>query len=172
MSVSHRPVEPRRDSDLLHGWVTQDRATFWGMTETTRDEVEEIYTYIQSQEHLAAYLVHWDDQPVALYQTYDPAVDEIGEHYDREPGDLGAHFFMAPDKRPWTGSVIRYILEQLFAPSATSRVVVEPDARNARAVGLMRRIGFELGPRVELPHKPAQFAFLTRAAYDGLTLSV
>ena len=44
--------------------------------------------------------------------------------------------------------------------------MAEPDARNDKAVALVRRLGFELGPVVELSTKPAQLAFFTRASYD------
>jgi len=171
MTVTHRLVHPELDADLLHSWVCEERATFWGMTDRTRDEVAEIYGYIDEQEHLAAYLVEHDGLPIALIQTYDPFVDEIGDYYDRAAGDVGVHFFMAPEKTLLTGQVIRYFLGVLFADPHTDRIVAEPDARNERAVGLMRKIGFSMGPEVQLPHKPAQFAFLTRPAYDGRTLA-
>ena len=172
MTVTHRLVDPVGDAPLLHSWVTEERARFWGMTERTLQEVAEIYGYISEQEHLAAYLICDGAEPISIFQTYDPFVDEIGDYYDRSPGDVGAHFFMAPAKQLHTGQVVRHCLHLLFDDPRTERVVVEPDARNTAAVSLMRRIGFSLGPEVQLPHKPAQFAFLTRAAFEGRTLEV
>jgi hypothetical protein len=43
-------------------------------------------------------------------------------------------------------------------------VVAEPDARNDRAIARFVRTGFELGPQVRLPDKPARMVFLERAA--------
>ena len=37
------PLSPEADLDLIHGWVTQDRARFWGMTEYSRSDVLEVY---------------------------------------------------------------------------------------------------------------------------------
>lgn len=170
--LTRRLVDPATDIDLLYRWVSEDRAVFWGMTDHTRDEVAEIYGYIDEQEHLAAYLIVHEDVPAALYQTYDPFVDEIGDYYDRLPGDRGMHFFMAPDKKPLSTEVIGFCVAQELSDPAVSRLVAEPDARNVRAVRLVCKAGFSLGPQVDLPHKPAQFAFLTREAYDGLTPAV
>lgn len=61
MTVVVRPVEPAADAALITGWVSVERASFWGMAGLGRAEVEEIYTYIQEQEHLAAYLLVLDD---------------------------------------------------------------------------------------------------------------
>ena len=69
------------------------------MTDCDEERVREIYEYIDEQEHLAAYLFVVDGTPVGLLQTYDPEVDEIGEWYDRRPGDVGVHLLLADDPR-------------------------------------------------------------------------
>ena len=97
MTVGIRPVVAAADKPVLHGWVTEERAVFWGMTDCDLARVQEIYAYIDEQEHLAAYLLLVDDHPVGLLQTYDPEVDEIGQWYDRRPGDVGVHLLLASD---------------------------------------------------------------------------
>ena len=97
MTIAFRPVVPATDAPLIHDWVTQPRARFWGMLERDLEEVEAIYTYIDEQPHLTAWLASVDETPVAIVQTYDPFVDEIGEFYDRRPGDVGLHLFLADD---------------------------------------------------------------------------
>src|SRR5919106_463397 len=37
--VSIVPVRPAEDLDLIYGWVTEERARFWGMTGHTREHV-------------------------------------------------------------------------------------------------------------------------------------
>jgi len=166
MSVSLRPVDPVADAALLHGWVTEERAVFWGMTECDEARVREIYEYIDEQEHLAAYLFVLDGTPVGLLQTYDPAVDEIGEWYDRRPGDVGVHLLLAavPERAGRTAEVVAAGMELVFGLPGCTRVVLEPDARNAASVALMERIGAERGPlvamRTSIAEKPAQFFFL------------
>ncbi len=166
MTITVRPVEPASDAGLLHAWVTQDRAAFWGMTECDVERVEEIYGYIDEQEHLAAYLVSVGDEPVALFQTYDPEVDEIGEWYDRRPGDLGVHLLLAdtPARAGRTDDVIRTMITHLAESTGCTRLVLEPDARNEASLALLTRLGAVKGPLVDLrtsiAAKPAQFFFL------------
>jgi len=159
-----RPVDPPRDAALLHGWVSQERAAYWGMLDKDVEEVEAIYSYVQEQPHLAAYLVTRDDRPLALFQTYDPAVDEIGGYYDRRPGDVGVHLFLADDpaRAGLTPALLELLMDWVFADEAHRRIVAEPDARNAKSVALFVSLGAALGPIVQLPNKPAQFTFLTR----------
>ena len=168
VTLSVRPVDPARDAGTLWAWVTQERAAFWGLQDKDLDEVEAIYSYVDEQPHLAAYLVHVGGVPVALFQTYDPFVDEIGEHYDRRPGDLGLHLFLADDpaRAGRTLQVMAFFIDYLRRDPHVRRLVVEPDARNEKSVALVQRVGFALGPVVEeLPvsgggTKRAQFAFL------------
>lgn len=164
--IRMRPIEPAADSDLIHQWVTEERAFFWGMTENSRDEVEEIYTYIGDQEHLAAYLVSLGETPVAIFQTYDPEVDDIGQFYDREPGDLGVHLFLAdtPARAGRTREIFGFLIAEVMSDEKVRRVVVEPDAGNAKSLRLFETLGAQVGDLVELPTKTARFGFFTREA--------
>lgn len=141
------------------------------MSEHSRSYVLEIYEYLDSLETHHAYLVHRDGVPVALLQTYEPAADPVGECYDVQPGDIGAHLLLGPAEAyepGFTASLFRAFLSFLFGEPANQRIVVEPDARNAKAVARLERTGFVMGPEIELPDKRAQLAFLTRSSYVGL----
>lgn len=168
MSVTVRPVDPEADAALLTGWVTAERAAFWGMSGLSEEEVREIYAYIDEQAHLAAYLLVLDGEPVGLLQTYDPEVDEIGEWYDRRPGDVGVHLLLADDERRAgrTPEVLSAGLLFVADLPGCRRLVFEPDARNTASIALMERLGAERGPLVDLrtsiAEKPAQFFFLSR----------
>ena len=164
-------VDPARDADLIHDWVTQPRARFWGMGDATRERVLEIYAYLDSLDTHHAYLLLRGDEPVALFQSYEPAADPVGECYDVEPGDIGAHFLVGPAReaqRGFTAALFTAFLTFLLADPARRRVVVEPDARNDKAIERMRRSGFALGPEIDLPDKCARLAFLSRETFEGL----
>ena len=162
-----RPVDPAADTGLLHRWVTEERARFWGMADATPERVREIYAHLDSLPTHHAYLMLRDDAPVALFQTYEPGHDPIGEYYDVRTGDFGIHLLIGPSAGPpvpgFTGTLLEEFLTFVLADPARLRIVAEPDARNDKVLARLRRAGFVPGPRVELPHKPAQLLFLDRA---------
>lgn len=163
--VTIRPVRPDEDVDLLHGWVTQDRARFWGMREASRERVHEIYSYLDSLATHHAYLVHRDGVPAALAQTYQPEADPVGECYEVRPGDVGVHLLIGPPtvvERGFTGALFGAILDFVLADPGRLRVVMEPDARNDRAINRFLRTGFRPGPLIDLPEKRARLLFLDR----------
>ncbi|MEU3915366.1 GNAT family N-acetyltransferase [Streptomyces sp. NPDC029721] len=177
-TVSFTPVVPAADAALIHSWVTEERARFWGMGEASRELVQEIYEDVDRRTTHHAFMVSLDGEQVALFQTYDCAEDRVSECYEVQPGDVGVHLLIGPTKGParhgFTGALIEAFIAYLFTDGGAVRVVGEPDARNAKAIALLERSGFELGPEVELPEidlpevylpaKPARLAFLNRQA--------
>lgn len=176
-TVRVRPLDPNADAALIHGWVSEERASFWGMNGLTRDQVAEVYAHLDTLDTHHAFLVARDDEPVALLQTYDPEADRVGECYDVRPGDIGVHLLLAPagarGARPgWTSALLTAVASYVFLGLGRERVVVDPDTRNEKAVARFLRQGFTAGPVVTLPEvdlpdvyippKEAQLAFLTR----------
>jgi penicillin amidase len=173
-TVRFEEAELERDLDLIHAWVTGERATFWGMGERSRADIAGIYEFLDSVPTHHVHVVSLDDVPVALLQTYDPRCDPAGTAYDVRAGDLGVHLLIAPgDPQPgFTGRLVtaigRFVFEELGHP----RIVVEPDVRNNHAIDRFRRTGFTLGPEAKLTlpdgtTKTAQFAFLSREQFLG-----
>ncbi|MFF5472699.1 GNAT family N-acetyltransferase [Streptomyces achromogenes] len=182
-TVRIRPLDPEGDAELIHSWVSDERAVFWGMNGLTRDQVAEIYAHMAGLDTHHAHLVTKDGEPAALLQTYEPSADRVGECYDVRPGDLGVHLLLAPagpdGAHPgWTSGLVRamttYVLRVLDRP----RIVIDPDVRNTKAIARFERQGFTRGPavvlpevdlpEVYLPEKHAQLAFLERAvAFPG-----
>ena len=169
MSIAFRTVQPATDAALIHDWVTQSRARFWGMLEKDLEEVEAIYTYIDEQPHLAAWLASVDETPVGIVQTYDPFVDEIGEFYDRRSGDIGVHLVLADDpaRAGHTEGILTAAMRSLLSDPGVRRIVLEPDVANVSSIELITRLGAALGPVVEMPGKTAQFAFIDAEAVTG-----
>lgn len=160
-------ADPDRDLDLIHQWVTAERASFWGMQALSRDEIATTYRFLDSLPTHHVYVVRVDGVPAALLQTYDPQADPAGAAYEVRAGDLGVHLLIAPGepRAGFSGNLLaalgRFVFEQLGNP----RIVVEPDVRNARAIERFRRSGFVLGPQAKITQpdgttKTAQFAFL------------
>ncbi|MFD3542954.1 GNAT family N-acetyltransferase [Streptomyces sp. NPDC058662] len=170
-TVTLTPVDPAADSVLIHSWVTEERARFWGMGDADRELVQEIYEDVDRRTTHHAYMVSRDGERVALFQSYDCAEDRVSECYEVRPGDIGAHLLVGPVQGAaepgFTGALMEVFIGFVFSDPAARRVVVEPDARNEKAVARMERAGFTLGPEVELPeidlpevHLPAKRARL------------
>lgn len=166
--ITLRLLDPVGDLDDVFAWVSAPRATYWGMTGKPREEVGEIYAWLQEQEHLAAYIIEVDGAPVGILQTYDPFVDEIGDYYDRRPGDLGVHLHLAdtPARKGHSTDILAFLVRWVFAQPGVDRMVAEPDTTNNKSLLAFGRAGMVAGPQVQLPHKVAQFAFLERSAYE------
>ncbi|MGW4492668.1 GNAT family N-acetyltransferase [Streptomyces sp. NPDC004376] len=176
-TVRIRPLDPDADAEVIHAWVSEERAAFWGMNGLTRAQVTEIYAHMAGLDTHHAHLVTKDGAPVALLQTYEPAADRVSEVYEVRPGDIGVHLLLAPagpdGHRPgWTSALLTAIATYVLVVLDRERVVVDPDVRNTKAIARFARQGFTTGPEVVLPEidlpdvylpeKRAQLAFLTR----------
>ncbi|WP_405881236.1 acetyltransferase [Streptomyces sp. NBC_01136] len=180
------PVDPHADLDVIHGWVSEESAVFWGMNGLTKEQVLDTYAHLDSLDTHHAFLAVKDGEPAALFQTYEPEADRVSECYDVEPGDIGVHLLIAPagpdGGRPgWSSALLTAFTTYVLIGLDRRRVVVEPDARNAKAIARLVRQGFVPGPQivlpeidlpeVYLPEKRARLAFLTRkAAFAGGSL--
>ncbi|MFJ3248802.1 GNAT family N-acetyltransferase [Streptomyces sp. NPDC094154] len=173
------PLDARADAGVVHRWVSEQRAAFWGMTGLTEEQVAEIYAHMATLDTHHAFLVAKDGEPVALLQTYEPSADRVGECYAVDPGDLGIHLLLAPaapgaERSGWTSRLMTALLSYVLLGPGRTRVVVDPDVRNGKAVARFLREGFTAGPLVTLPEvdlpdvylpeKKAQLAFFSREA--------
>lgn len=174
-TVTIAPVDPAADSALIHGWVTQERARFWGMGEASRELVQEIYEDVDRRTTHHAFIVSRDGRPVGLFQTYDCAEDRVSECYEVQPGDIGVHLLISPARgsaeHGFSAALMTAFMSFVWSDGRTRRVVAEPDARNEKAIARLERTGFVLGAEVELPEidlpevylpaKRARLAFLS-----------
>ncbi|MFJ7151250.1 GNAT family N-acetyltransferase [Streptomyces sp. NPDC100445] len=182
-TVRVRPLDPEGDAGVVHAWVSEERAAFWGMNGLSEARVAEIYAHLAGLDTHHAYLVTKDHRPAALLQTYEPAADRVGECYDVRPGDIGVHLLLAPAQpggaHPgWTSALLAALTTFTLRGLDRQRIVVDPDVRNTKALARFERQGFRRGPEVVLPEidlpdvylpeKRARLAFLDRtAAFPG-----
>jgi RimJ/RimL family protein N-acetyltransferase len=167
------PLDPSRDAELLHGWVTHPKAAFWMMQDASVADVAAEYRRIADHPHHDAFLGYHRAQPAFLAERYDPAYCELVGIFDASPGDVGMHFLCAPTDTPIRGftlDVISTVMAWLFSSPSTRRVVVEPDVRNTAVHALNAAVGFTvLGP-VTKPEKEALLSICTRASFEAAVL--
>ena len=158
----------QQDMSLLHRWFNLDYARYWGMQGQSLEQIAAFYARLQASGHASAYLGMHQAQPVFLMESYDPAHDEVGQHYRVEPGDRGMHFLVAPPEKSLPGftlAVLHMILSFLFQEPANRRIVVEPDAQNDKIHPLTLKAGFVYQGQIQLSNKLASLAFCSRADF-------
>lgn len=163
-----RPLEIQNDIPLIHNWVNREYAQYWQMQRTTVEQVKTAYTAITQTRHAHAFMGFYNDVPAFLWESYQAMYDPIGKYYDVQQGDYGLHLLVAPPDKPihgFTLHILKTIIDYMLADNAVERLIVEPDIRNEKMHVLTRRVGFEYGQELSLPHKKAYLALCTREQY-------
>ncbi|MFJ9583936.1 GNAT family N-acetyltransferase [Streptomyces acidicola] len=167
-TFTFRPLDPLKDAELLHSWVTHPKAAYWMMQGAGLEDVERAYMEIAADEHHHALLGLLDGEPAFLMEKYDPAHRELVGRYEPQPGDVGMHFLVPPTDTPvhgFTRAVITAVMTHLFDDPATARVVVEPDVSNKAVHALNEAVGFVPERQIQTPEKKALLSFCTREQY-------
>ena len=153
------------DVALIHEWVTQDRAKFWGMTDYEKKDVELVYEYIDAQSHQNTYMIRLDGAPICFFQLYDPRHEEIGTKYEVLKGDIGFHVFVGPSNiriKGFATKLYSVIQGFIFSHDEHLRIVGEPDSRNDKILKRAEQYGFSFGETVELSNKKGRLSFFER----------
>jgi hypothetical protein len=172
MTFTFRPLDPLKDAELLHSWVTHPKAAFWMMQDAGPEDVERAYLAISADEHHHALLGLQGGVPAFLMETYDPAHRELAGLYEARPGDIGMHFLTPPTDTPvhgFTRAVITAVMAHLFEDPAVRRVVVEPDVSNKAVHALNEAVGFVPEREIQKPEKKALLSFCTREQFVAAT---
>ncbi|MFF1829027.1 GNAT family N-acetyltransferase [Paenarthrobacter sp. NPDC058040] len=178
MSFTFRPVNPVADAPVLHSWVSQEYARFWGMVGCAEQDVVEEYSKIAESGHHQAFLGLDHGVPAFLMERYRPDSSPLADVYEVQPGDIGMHLLVSPpsgDPQPgYTTAVMQAVMASLFEDPAIRRVVVEPDARNHKIHALNEKVGFRPHGVVTLPavdpsedHKQGLLSFCTREDFHA-----
>lgn len=91
-----RSLDPEADAAQLQQWFSMDYARFWCMQDSSVHQVRDFYTALCSSGHAGAWLGLHHGHAAFLVECYDPARDQVGEHYCVRPGDVGMHLLIAP----------------------------------------------------------------------------
>ena len=145
-----------------------DYAVFWGMQGFSLRQVALEYKRLLEPEHYEVFTGLYNDQPMFIFEIYKPTKDIISLHFSASDNDCGLHIIVGlriqkiPD---FTWHIFSTVMEFIFENKHLQTIVVEPDIRNKKMFALCQRIGFNLDKIIELPHKTAQLAFLTRTDF-------
>lgn len=173
-TFSLRSLRIPDDVPVVHDWVSQDYAKYWGMRQKSLAEVEAMYREIVRPAHVHALLGFHDARPSFLVECYRPGEDSLAQYYDASPHDRGMHILVAPPEKripQFTWHAFTTVIDYLFSEPGVRRIVVEPDIRNEKIQVLNRKAGFVGQKTIELPQTPttpgkvALLSFCTREDY-------
>lgn len=167
--ISIRPFQLEIDTPMLHSWVTQSYAKYWGMLEKSLEEVRAEYQEIENSPHHHSYIGLLNDTPVFLMELYKVSEDLVANYYNAQEKDYGMHVLVAPVKKripQFTWHVFSTIIDYFFSLPQVERIVVEPDVNNQKIHMLNKKAGFVYQKEIELPHKKAALAFCTKEMYQ------
>ncbi len=151
-----------KDIEIIHSWVTQSYANYWGMIHKSIHEVRLTYSKLVTRVDYDVFIGVYKDRPIFLMEKYKASEDQISAYYDAKDTDYGMHILIAPPEQKihgFTWNVFSTVLEYFFEQPNINRVVVEPDVRNEKIHKLNKKAGFKYQKEIVLPEKIAKLAF-------------
>lgn len=154
-----RAADPDRDLSLVHRWMQAPHvAAFWHQAWPPERWAEELRRQLAGV-HSLPVLVSLDGDPVMYLEVYRAARDVVASVYPARPHDLGLHVAvgeLSMTDRGLVRSLLPELTDALFeADPRCTRVLLEPDVRNRRAISSFTAGGFEPVGEVLLPDKVA-----------------
>jgi RimJ/RimL family protein N-acetyltransferase len=162
-----RVVDPdTRDLDLVHRWMQAPHVVAFWHQAWPREQWEEELRRQLSGRHSLPVLVSRGEDPVIYLEVYRAARDVVAQVYPARPHDLGLHVAVGELSMTNQGLVRRLlplVTAALFdADPRCTRVLLEPDVRNRRAIASFTAGGFAPVGEVLLPDKVALLMVRTR----------
>ncbi|PQZ58281.1 MULTISPECIES: GNAT family N-acetyltransferase [unclassified Microbacterium] len=178
LDTSITAASPKRDAALLHRWLADPHSAYWGMTDLDVAAVENYLAALDADPAQQPWLGLVDGTPTFYAETYDPARVLLTGIHDAAPGDIGMHVLVSPPgaahRHGLTDAVFAAVMRWCFDELGATRVVVEPDAGNARIRAKNVRAGFEELREVVIDEgdhlKTAMLSVCTRAGFANSEL--
>jgi RimJ/RimL family protein N-acetyltransferase len=129
------------DFPLLVRWLGEPHiAEWWRAVDKELASIRESMTSVETW----PMIVELDGAPIAYLQSYDPHLEEGHPYQDQPKGTLGLDISIGDADLLGKGhgsTIVRQMAAELFAAGAT-RIVIDPDPANARAIRAYEKAGF------------------------------
>ncbi|WP_082834881.1 GNAT family N-acetyltransferase [Brevibacterium casei] len=178
------PLRPDRHSADVHTWLSHPRSHFWQMTDLDEPAVRNYLAAIRASVDENGWIGLVDGRPTFYVETYLPAILIPTEVVPETPGDIGMHLLVAPPDgrvvRGLTDRIMAHVIDFCLRPRVeggrgATRVIVEPDVRNAAIHAKNAAAGFEVIGEAEIPMgnetKTALVSVCTRADFAASRLA-
>ncbi|MEU7475981.1 GNAT family N-acetyltransferase [Lentzea sp. NPDC042327] len=147
------------DLHLVHRWHQAPHvAAYWRKAWSLPGWEEELRGQLAGDD-VRPVLVGWHGRPVIYAEVYRAARDVVGSCYPVRPHDLGLRLAvgeLAMTDRGLVRALLPHLADALFeADPHCTRIVMEPDISNTRAIRSFEAGGFVVKDEVMMPNKVA-----------------
>ena len=182
-----RPLVLDADLEMVWKWWTADHVRGkWSMEARlgaaapgighTIDDLERYLQRSLAGNHVLPVIGMLDGTSMSYIEVYDVGASPLADHPELAPHDRGIHLIIGEPQFTGKGLLTLIgmpLLEWQFASHPRAeRVVVEPDARNTRAIraahSAAKAAGVQERANVQLKHKVATLLFVERASFAAL----
>ncbi|MFS8098624.1 acetyltransferase [Lentzea alba] len=147
------------DLHLVHRWNQAPHVAAFRQQAWTLPRWESRLQEQLSGDDVRPLLISWHGRPVIYTEVYRAARSAIARCYPARPHDLGLHVAvgeLAMTDRGLVRSLLPRLTDALFeADPHCTRIVLEPDVRNTRAIRSFEAGGFVITDEIMLPNKVA-----------------
>ncbi|MGA5703513.1 GNAT family N-acetyltransferase [Peterkaempfera bronchialis] len=155
-----RPVRLPADLPLLTAWMNDPAvAAFWELDGPPETTERHLRSQLTGDGRSVPCIGTLGGRPMSYWEIYRADLDPLALHYAARPHDIGIHLLLGPAESRGRGLgavLLRALTDRILRtrPDCT-RVVAEPDVRNAASVAAFRRAGFHHAADLDLPDKRA-----------------
>ena len=147
MTIGFRPLT-EGDLPLLHEWLQREHVRrWWDKHKTYEDVVEHYLPAIRGDDPTDLYVIEVDQEAAGFIETY--LVSDYPEYEEvvaTGEGVAGVDLFLANEEQTGHGlgsqALDRFVMEVVFAASATHACVAGPDADNVASIRAFEKAGF------------------------------
>ncbi|WP_037856792.1 GNAT family N-acetyltransferase [Streptomyces sp. NRRL S-340] len=158
-----------RDLPVVGRWMNEPAvAEFWHLAGPPSVTEQHLRAQVDGDGRSVPCIGLLDGMPMSYWEIYRADLDPLARHYRARPHDTGVHLLIgsAADRGRGIGSALLAAVADLVLAKrpACSRVVAEPDLRNAPSLSAFRAAGFRLSAEVDLPGKRAALMLRDRTS--------
>ncbi|WP_306189824.1 GNAT family N-acetyltransferase [Streptomyces sp. MK5] len=167
------PVQVERDLPVIGRWMNDPAvAEYWQLAGPQSVTEAHLRAQLDGDGRSVPCLGLLQGTPISYWEIYRADLDPLAHHYPARPHDTGVHLLIGSvtDRGRGLGSALLRAVADLILDKrlSCSRVVAEPDLRNAPSVAAFLTAGFRFAAEVDLPDKQAALMIRDRSLRELL----
>ncbi|MFB9325763.1 GNAT family N-acetyltransferase [Paenibacillus aurantiacus] len=170
-TISFRRVTMEADFERLHAWHREPHVVpFWQLAIPEEKYRAHLEAFL-ADTHQTLYIGMLDGEPMSYFESYWAERDVLAGAYEAESGDQGIHLLIGPPAylgKGYAAPLLQAMMRLQLRERATSRLVAEPDARNAKMIHIFEQCGYAFLRHIELPDKTAALMIAERSRAEEL----